>query len=143
MNSASHKRRTEPVGKLLQHFSIHSLPWLMFQDEIEFSFQVPTNRPNNRVYFNGPKKDVQLEHFYSAGNKFSKKVMVSAVIPWKGVSQSFFIGVNGINMNGASYLKHLRDDLIPAIEAMNPNKDFTFVQGSAPSHRANQVQSPS
>ena len=40
-------------------------------------------------------------------------------------------------MNGASYLKHLRDDLIPAVEVMHPNKDFTFVQDSAPSHRAN------
>ena len=43
-------------------------------------------------------------------------------------------------MNGASSLKHLRDDLISAIGAMYPNKDFTFVQDSAPSHRANQVQ---
>ena len=43
-------------------------------------------------------------------------------------------------MNGASYLKHLRDDLITPVEAMYPNKDFTFMQDSAPSHRANQVQ---
>ena len=53
----------------------------------------------------------------------AKKVMVSAVIIWKGVSQSFFIGGNGVKVNGASYLKHLRDDLIPAAEAMYPNKD--------------------
>ena len=39
-------------------------------------------------------------------------------------------------MNGASYLKHLRDDLIPAVKVMHPNKDFTFVQDSAPSHCA-------
>ena len=66
--------------------------------------------------------------------------MVSAVITWKGVSQPFFIGGNGIKVNGASYLKHLRDDLIPAVEAMYPNKDFTFVQDSASSHCTNQVQ---
>ena len=66
--------------------------------------------------------------------------MVSAVIKWKGVSQPFFIGGNGIKVNGASYLKHFCDDLIPAVEAMHPNKDFTFVQDSAPSHRPNQVQ---
>ena len=58
--------------------------------------------------------------------------MVSAVITWKGVSQSFFIGGNGIKVNGASYLKLLRDDLIPAVEAMYPNKDYIFVQDSAP-----------
>ena len=58
--------------------------------------------------------------------------MVSAVITWKGVSQPFFIDGN------VNYLKHLRDDLIPAAEAMYPNKDFTFVQDNASSHRANQ-----
>ena len=66
--------------------------------------------------------------------------MVSAVITWKGVSQPSFIGGNGIKVNGASYLKHLRDDLIPAVEAMYPNKDFQFVQDKSPSHRANHVQ---
>ena len=57
----------------------------MFQDEKDFSFQVPTNRQNNPVYFNGSKKHVQPERLYSKGNKFSKKVMVSAVVTWKGV----------------------------------------------------------
>ena len=66
--------------------------------------------------------------------------MVSAVISRKGFSQPFFFGVNGIKVNRASYLKHFRDDLICAVEAMYPNKDFTFVQDSVPSHRANQVQ---
>ena len=66
--------------------------------------------------------------------------MVSAVITWKGVSQPFFIGGNGIKLNGASYLKHLHDDVTPAVEAMNPKKDFTFMQDSVRSHRANQVQ---
>ena len=112
----------------------------MSQDENDFSLQVPTNHQNNRVYFNGSKKDVQPEHLYSEGSKFLKKVMVSIVITRKGVSQPFFIGGNGIKMNRASYLKHLCDDLIPAVEAMYLNKDFTFVQDSAPSHCANQVQ---
>ena len=112
----------------------------MFEDEKDLSLQVPTNCQNNRFYFNGPKEDVQPERLYSEGNKFSKKIMVSVVINWKGVSQPFFIGGNRIKVNGASYLKHLRDNLIPAVEAIYPNKDFTFVQNSVPSHRANQMQ---
>ena len=94
MNSACRKRRVERAEsrKLLQRFSIHSLPRLVFQDEKAFSLQVPTKHLNNRVYFNGPKKDVQLERLSSEGSKFSTKVMVSAVITWKGVSQPFFIG---------------------------------------------------
>ena len=80
MNSLCHKRRAKHAGKLLQHSFNHSLPWLMFQDEKDFSLQVRTNRQNNQVYFNGPKKDVQPECLYREENKFLKKVMVFAVI---------------------------------------------------------------
>ena len=86
MNSACRKRRAEIAGKLLQRFSIYSLPQLVFQDEEEFYLEVPTNRQNNWIYLNGSKKDVQLERLCSEENKFLKKVMVSAVITWKGVS---------------------------------------------------------
>ena len=51
MNSACRKRRAERARKLLQRFSILSLPRLVFQDEKDFFLQVPTNRQNNRVYF--------------------------------------------------------------------------------------------
>ena len=112
----------------------------MFQDEKDSSLQVLTNHQNNQVYFNGPKKDMQPECLYREENKFLENVMVSAVITWKGVSQPLFIGGNGIKVNRASYMKHLHDDLIPDVEAMYPNKDFTFMQDSDPSHRANQVQ---
>ena len=62
------------------------------------------------------------------------------MITWKGVSQPFFIGGKGIKVNGASYMKHLRDALIRPVEATYPNKDFIFVQDTAPSHHTNQVQ---
>ena len=141
MNSACHKkRRAERAEKLLQRFSIHSLRQLVFQDEKDFYLQLPTNHQNNRVFFNGPKKGVQPERLYSEGNKFLKKVMVSTVIAWKDVSQPFFIGGNGIKVNGSSYLEHFRDDLILAVEAIYPNKDFTFMQDSARLHGVNQVQ---
>ena len=85
-------------------------------------------------------------NLYSEGSKFSEKVMASAVkkimlsmVKPEKVSVSLsFLG--GMGSKGASYLKHLRDDLIPAVEAMHPNIYFTFVQDSAPSHHANQVQ---
>ena len=43
--------------------------------------------------------------------------MVSTLRTWKGVSQPFLIDGNVIKVNGASYLNHIRDDLIPADEA--------------------------
>ena len=102
MNSACRKRGAERAGKVLQRFSIHSSPRIVFQDEKDFFLQVPTNHQNNRVYVNSPKEDVQPERLYSEGKKISKKVMVSTVITWKGVSQLFFIGGNGIKVNLAS-----------------------------------------
>ena len=116
MNSTCCKRRAERAGKLIQHFSIHSLPQLVFQGEKHFSLKVPSNRQNNRVYFNGPKEDVEPERLYSEGNKSLKKVMVSAVmITWKGVSQPFFIGGNGIKVNRASNLIGLQNRLIATL----------------------------
>ena len=91
MNSACHEKRAERAGNLVKRFSIHFLPRLVFQDEKDFSLQVPTNRQNNRVYFNGPKKDVQPERLYSEGNKFLKKVMVFAVIPGKVLVSLFLL----------------------------------------------------
>ena len=91
MNSACCKRRAERTGKVLQRFSIHSLPRLVFQDEKDFSLQVPTNCQNNQVCFNGPKKDVQPERLYSEGNKFSNKVIVSVVTTWKDVRLSLLV----------------------------------------------------
>ena len=87
-----------------------------------------------------PRKMCNRNALYNEGYKFSKKAIVTAVITWKGVSQPFFIGGNGMKVNRTFYLKRLRDDLIPAVEAMYPNKYFAFVQDRAPSHHANQGQ---
>ena len=91
MNARCRQRRTERASKLFQRFLIQSLPCLVFQDEKDFSLQVPTNCQNNRVYFNDSKKDVQPKRLFSEGNKKSE-VMLSAVFTWKGVSQSLFVG---------------------------------------------------
>ena len=58
------------------------------------------------------------ERLYNERNKFLKKIMISAVITWKGISQPFFVGGNGIKVKGASYLKYLRYDLVPAVESI-------------------------
>ena len=71
MYSACRKKRAERAVKFLQRFPIHSLPRLVSQEEKDFSLQVLTNQQNNRVYFNGLKKDVQAESLYKEGNKIS------------------------------------------------------------------------
>lgn len=141
MNEGCRMRRALRASNLLSRFSVHSLPRLAFQDEKDFTIQVKTNRQNNRVYGRGLKKNIDPRRLYNESNKFTVKVMVSAVITWKGVSPPFFVGQAGLKVDSHRYLAHLQNDLMPAIEKMYPNKDFTFVQDSAPSHRAKIVQS--
>ena len=50
MTTGCRKRRLERSASLAKRFSEHSLRRLVFQDEKDFSLQVPTNRQNNRVY---------------------------------------------------------------------------------------------
>ena len=140
MNNNCRKRRKERTSNLLQRFSEYSLPRLVFQDEKDFSLQVKTNRQNNRVYGYGLKKDISPQRLFNEGNRFSIKVMVSAVITWKGVSPPFFVADPEMKVNGVSYLNHLREDLIPFCESLYPRDDFIFIQDSAPSHRYKPVQ---
>ena len=67
-----------------------------------------------RIYGRGLKRDIapEPERLFN-GNKFSIKIMVSAVIAWKGVSPPFFVADRNIKVNGISYLKHLKEELIP------------------------------
>lgn len=141
MNQGCRKRRQQRASNLANRFSSRfTIARLVFQDEKDFTLQVQTNKQNNRVYSQGCKRDVKPERLFHEGNKFTLKVMVSAVFSWKGVSKPYFVGDKDIKVNSSSYLKHLKKDLIPSMERMYPKNDFIFVQDSAPSHRANIVQ---
>ena len=54
------KRRVERAGCLLEKFETNPLmiESAVFQDESNFSLQIPINSQNDRVYFKGRKKDV-------------------------------------------------------------------------------------
>lgn len=140
MTKACRERRVERSALLVERFSENSLCRLVFQDEKDFTLQVPTNRQNNRVYSSDSKSDISPERLFHEGNKFSIKVMVSAVLSWKGISKPFFVGGSSLKTNSKSYLKHLKEELVPAMKRLYPNNNFTFIQDSAPSHRANIIQ---
>ena len=121
-------------------FTKHHLPRLAFQDEKDFTLQVKANRRNNRVYSRGLKGDIAPSRLFHEGNKFTRKLMVSAVITWKGVSKPFFVAEKNIKVNGENYLRHVKKDLMPFLDSLYPRNDFHFIQDSAPSHRYSEVQ---
>ena len=66
--------------------------------------------------------------------------MVIDVVSWNGVSKPFFVEGSNLKSNSRSYVKHLRNDLTPAVKEHYPNDNFIFIQDSAPSHRAKIIQ---
>ena len=106
---------------------------MCFQDEKDFTLQVPKNTQNDRIYIKGKKADVSAKRLYHGRNKFSKKIMVSCVVCYEGVSQPFFMNPEKTKVNGENYTNHLETDLLPECRLLC-GLDFIYVHDGAPSH---------
>ena len=87
----------------------------VWQDEKDFTFEVPVNLQNDRVCGKGKKSDIPDENLLSSTNKMFEKVMVSAAILWYDVNKHFFVNNSGIKVNKENYCRHLHKQLFPAI----------------------------
>ena len=112
----------------------------VWQDEKDFTLEIPVNLQDDRVYGKGKKSDIPNENLLSSTNKMSKNVMVSAAISWYGVTNLFFVNNNVIKVNKENYCRHLPKELFPAIEKVVKCDDWIFAQDGAPSHRSLLIQ---
>ena len=111
----------------------------VWQDEKDFTLDVPVNLKNDQVYGKGKKPDVSNENLFAPRNKMSRKVMVSAAISWYDTTKLFFVTENGIKVDKENYCNHLKKQLCPAIKALVKCNDRIFIQDSVLSHRSNLV----
>ena len=90
INNGTRDRRTIRSGNLAEHIDRNSrlVKKFAYQDEKYYTFEVPTNIQNNRVYFKGKKNQVSGENLFHQTNKQSIKVMVSACLTWNGATKS-------------------------------------------------------
>ena len=79
----------------------------VWQDEKDFTLDVPVNLQNDRVYGKGKKSDVPDGNLFASTNNMSRKVMVSAAISWYGATKPFFVNENGIKVNKKNCCRHL------------------------------------
>ena len=130
------------AGSVTERFesNIHMIAKTVWQDEKDFTLEVPVNLQNDCVYGKGKKSDIPGEYLFSLTNKMSKKVTVSAAISWYGVTKSLFVNNNFIKVNKENYCRHLRKELFPAIRKVVKRDDWIFAQEGAPSHRSHLVQ---
>ena len=71
----------------------------VWQDEKDFTLDVPFNLQNDPVYRKGKESDVPGENLFASTNKMSKKIKVSPVISWYDTTKPFFANEDGIEIN--------------------------------------------
>ena len=62
--------------------------------------------------------------------------MASAALTWFRVTKLLFINKKDI-VNTKNYRKHLQKELFPALNKINPQKDWIFIHYGATSHVSN------
>ena len=129
MNDGCRNRRYARAIALAEKFERNTrmIEKTVWQDEKDFTLDVPVNLQNDRVYGKGKKSDVPDENLFASTNKMSRKVMVSAAISWYGATKPFFVNENGIKVNKENYCKHLKKQLFPAIKKLVKHDDWIFV----------------
>ena len=134
------RRRVERSESLLTRFPTWKVKMLTFQDEKDFTLQVPTNSQNNRVYTRGKKADISSDRLYHNQNRFSMKLMVSACVSWNGATKPFFVDPSKIKVSSKVYLRHLKRELLPACDDLAKGEKYYFMQDGATSHTAGITQ---
>ena len=110
----------------------------VWQDEKNFTVEVPVSLQNNRVYGKEKKSDIPDENLLSLTNNMSKKAVVLTVVSWCSVIKPF-VNNNGISTSKECYCWHLHKELFPAIEKVVIRDDWIFAQDWVPSHQSHSV----
>ena len=120
-------KRLTRAGALLQRFPTWCVKKIAFQDEKDFTIEVPSNRQNNRIYIRGKKAEVHQSRLYHQANRQSVKLVVSCCLFTK-------VLLSLPKITGVYYTKHLERDLLPECAKLYPDDDYIFMQDGASSH---------
>ena len=96
------------------------------------------NRQNDRVY-GKRKRDIAPNRLYHETSRFTKKVMVSAGVSWKGKTRIHFIDTERTKVNSESYKNLPEIGLLPECRRLYPNGDWVFQQDGAPAHTSKKL----
>lgn len=132
------KRKTR-CRNLNDRYSVADVKKIIFTDEKDFTLEIAKNRQNDRVY-GKRKRDIHPSRLYHESSRFSKKIMVSAGVSWKGKTNIHFIDTDRVKVNSENYMKLLDDNLLPDCRRLYPGNDYVFQQDGAPSHTSRVTQ---
>ena len=123
------KRKTR-CCLLLNRFTAEKVKNIIFTDEKDFTLEVYGKR----------KRDIAPNRLYHETSRFTKKVMVSAGVSWKGNTRIHFIDTERTKVISESYKNLLETGLLPDCRRLYPNGDWVFQQDGAPAHTRKTTQ---
>ena len=85
-------------------------------------------------------KETAPNRLYHETSRFTKKVMVSVGLSWKGKTRIHFIDTERTKVNSESYKNLLEIGLLPDCRRLYPNGDWVFQQDGAPAHTSKTTQ---
>ena len=120
------KRKTR-CRLLLNRFTAEKVKNIIFTDEKDFTLEVARNWQNDWVYGKW-KRDIAPNRLYHEASRFTKKVMVSAGVSWKGKTRIHFIDTERTKVNSESYKNVLEIGLLPDCRWLYLNGDWVFIR---------------
>jgi transposase len=132
------KRKTR-CKNLDDKYSAKDVEKMVFTDEKDFSLEIARNRQNDRVY-GKRKRDIPVKRLYHQTSRFTKKVMVSAGVSWRGKTRIHFIDTAKTKVNSESYIRLLDRGLLTDCRRLYPANDYIFQQDGATSHTSRRTQ---
>ena len=98
MNDGCRNRRYARAIVLAEKFECNTcmIEKTIWQDEKDFTLDVPVNLQIDWVHEKGKKSDVPDVNLFASKNKESRKVIVSPANTWYSAMKPLFVNENGI-----------------------------------------------
>ncbi len=124
---------------LLDHHDSDLLGPIFFTDEKIFTVEAFHNFQNDHILVRS-FKDIPTEVRGIFRKQKPASVMASAGVMTDGKKSPLIFMPEGVKINKNTYLDMLNDDMLPWLQENYQGTDFTFQQGSAPTHGAKITQ---
>lgn len=138
LNVATRNKRLSRCRRLLRRLPLSKLRKVFFTDEKAFYLDPPASSHGKRVWGVGRKRDLPSERLIRQRAKFSRHVMASAGVCYRGKSRLHFVP-DKAKVNTECYINNLLPDLLQDCHDLL-GEDFVFQQDGAPAHTARRTQ---
>ncbi|KAL4153798.1 hypothetical protein QTP88_001631 [Uroleucon formosanum] len=139
LTDALRQIRTTRAKKLLKRYAKNGHRQILFTDEKIFTVEEKFNRQNDRVYAHNSREAAEKIQRVERGHH-PASVMVWWGVSYEGVTQLHFCE-QGVKTRAVNYQNDILEKVVkPLSDTLFVGKNWTFLQDSAPAHKAKTTQ---